>query len=285
MKHTKLILLTVIASICSTVQSNPRTMQSFAYYQQKTREFLTNLGVRNANAVKIEHLQGSNDLGHVIFINGSMKIRLNEQAFRNVSEEERLFTCAHEAAHYARNHPRSNRASLVIEQEADEYAARMLCANGYRWVVQEICNFAYQFVLYGQGHVQPGSGHPSYAAQYAYFSQILQATPTTTTTQNTPQQNRIQRAQNRTQTHPAQQGHTQSTYTTTSNSGGYSNAQPTHAADYKFRIKDFKEYLYPFGCGIAIYVVYHLYKNIVASQQHNETNKKTTSRQKFSPSW
>ncbi|HRN78162.1 MAG TPA: hypothetical protein PLU71_02905 [Candidatus Dependentiae bacterium] len=302
MKHTKLILLTVIASICSTVQSNPRTMQSFAYYQQKTREFLTHLGVNNANAVQVKRLQRSNNsvLGHTAFsgtfnhlgimVRGSMEICLNEQAFRHISEGMRLFTCAHEAAHYARNHPmtatlQGNRVQVIrLEQEADEYAARMLCANGYRWVVQEVCNNAYQFVRNGQGHIQPDHEHPSYSTTYGYLTQILNGNPATpimaqNNPSSQPRTNKTQKsARNRTQGHPIQKKPAQqTTYTPASGPSGYRNQQHTQATQpnihtnhassmtHDWHISDFKEYLSYFVVGIAIYTGYHIYKNITTS--------------------
>jgi hypothetical protein len=55
--------------------------------------------------------------------------------------------------------------------EADETAARMLCANGYRWVVEHHVASLLYSVEHGLEHNSPK--HPSRKEEYEYLSAIL----------------------------------------------------------------------------------------------------------------
>lgn len=153
------------------------------YYADYTRKFLGFLGHKNPSAVPVRKID-KNDSQHKTTHNSGLcvagytdgkAIYLNEDFFaKNYSEGINLFTCAHEAAHYVLKHPQqTGRSSLVIEKEADMYAARMLCKNGYKWVVQDEVRHLGQLVDSGQGHLTDGK-HPTIHEQYVYLSKVLE---------------------------------------------------------------------------------------------------------------
>jgi len=296
MKYLKYaaLTLTVLPHLNFAMHNN--RMQPFAYYQNKTHEFLTNLGAHNANTVRVERLQtrDNNTLGHTSFVgtirgnvmtHGTYRICLNENAFRNISESMRLFTCAHEAAHYTCNHPMRIMAQghqnnvVQFEQEADEYAARMLCANGYMWVVQDVCNNAQRLVTRGQGHVSPDQDHPTYGATYNYLSRILQQHRQQGATAQ-PRAQRGQRIAPQPQRTPQRQApaHRNAPRTTQRNQcpAPRRNAQqapvpqqpqsaPVHQPqtpnnDHAWNSGSF---LYPFATGMVIYLLWHMSHNNV----------------------
>lgn len=164
---------TIIKAVAST------NTQSFAYYQQKTYEFLRHLNARNIDTVSVE-IMPQHDPQHgsaAGYANGSV-IRLNMESFRLQSHAQNLFTCAHEAAHYACGHtyihphtPR--RSSFVVEQEADEAAARMLCTHGYAWVVEECVKQLHLHIQYGSDAHTSDGVHPTYAQQHTYLKIIV----------------------------------------------------------------------------------------------------------------
>jgi hypothetical protein len=152
--------------------------QSFAYYQQKTYEFLGNLNAQNRHAVTVEIMPTTDPHYRDCagYANGSV-IRLNMESFKRQSNAQNLFTCAHEAAHYACGHTyvhpyAAKRSSFVVEREADETAARMLCKHGYAWVVEECVSQLSLHMRYGDAHTSDGI-HPTYAQQHEYLKTIV----------------------------------------------------------------------------------------------------------------
>ncbi len=163
---------TIIKAVATT------DTHSFAYYQQKTYEFLGHLNAHNRDRVSIEIMPRHDNHYHssVGYAAGDA-IRLNMESFNRQTHAQNLFTCAHEAAHYACGHTwirpdQPQRSSLIVEQEADETAARMLCTHGYTWVVKDCVDQLYSHILYGNPHISDGI-HPTYAQRHQYLSTIV----------------------------------------------------------------------------------------------------------------
>ena len=147
--------------------------QRFTYYEKKTREFLGYLNCPNAQTAPISAMQKDDEryqsCAGYAGVNGIV-LNLDRATFD-------LFTCAHEAAHYALKHHKSGRPSLEVEQEADCTAARLLCLYGHRPVVEfQISQLYMNNTLMGYEHHD--GMHPSYEKQYAYLSAILCETDT-----------------------------------------------------------------------------------------------------------
>lgn len=136
------------------------------HYTYYTRQFLGNLGVRNPAAVPVRKINRNDPLyGAAGYADGTA-IHLNEDTFAGNSEACNLFTCAHEAAHHALGHAfQGHRNIVIIEQEADETAARMLCTHGYRWVVEEEVR---------SGRIEDND-HPTNQQRRRYLNAILAA--------------------------------------------------------------------------------------------------------------
>jgi len=136
------------------------------HYTYYTRQFLGNLGVRNPAAVPVRKINRNDPLYGAAGYADGHAIHLNEDTFAGNSEAGNLFTCAHEAAHFALGHPyQVYRDTLEIEQEADETAARMLCTHGYRWIVEEEVR---------SGRIEDND-HPTNRQRRQYLSVILAA--------------------------------------------------------------------------------------------------------------
>lgn len=136
------------------------------HYTYYTRQFLGNLGVRNPAAVPVRKINRNDPLYGAAGYADGHAIHLNEDTFAGNSEACNLFTCAHEAAHHALGHAfQGHRNIVVIEQEADETAARMLCTHGYRWIVEEEVRSA---------RVEDND-HPTNQQRRRYLSAILAA--------------------------------------------------------------------------------------------------------------
>lgn len=171
-KRILLVLTVLTAGIAQTAFG----VNASAYYTRYTHEFLGYLGQNNPTAVQISKIT-PNDR----FYKGAAGyacaagIYINEDllASKPFPEAVKLFTCAHEAAHFALGHPyQVRRPILEIEQEADETAARMLCNNGYRWIVQGHVNNLNNLVKAGLGD-SSDKVHPTYRQQHRYLSAIL----------------------------------------------------------------------------------------------------------------
>ncbi len=176
-------LLFLMFALITSAQTILGDINASKYYTDHTREFLSLLGHKNPSAVPVRKID-KNDPQHetthksglcVAGYTDGRAIYLNEDFFaKNYSEGINLFTCAHEAAHYVLKHPQQRgRNSLEIEKEADVHAARMLCKNGYKWVVRDEVNHLRQLVNAGQGHLTDGK-HPTLQEQYDYLSKILE---------------------------------------------------------------------------------------------------------------
>ncbi len=171
--NKSLLLLAVLAT--GIVQTTLGVNAS-AYYTRYTHEFLGYLGHNNPTRVPISKI-----MPHDAFYKGAAGyagatgIHINEDLLARLKLPEacRLFTCAHEATHFALGHPyQVKRKILEIEQEADVEAARMLCRNGHRWIVEGHVSHLRKLVQAGRGNHTDGH-HPTTQQQYKYLSQVL----------------------------------------------------------------------------------------------------------------
>jgi hypothetical protein len=161
------------------IVSIPHKMTHFKFYEAKTREFLEYLKYPNADQIEI-YPMAEDDPRHehaagYASSNGTIVLQLYEN--RGWSDAYCLFTCAHEAAHHACGHVGltgmfDKRDSFAIEKEADVTAARMLCAHGYRWVVEKEVEYLFRQVE--SGHELNDGIHPSYKEKHVYLAAVLQ---------------------------------------------------------------------------------------------------------------
>ena len=176
-------VLFLIFALITSAQTILGDINASKYYTDHTREFLSFLGHKNPSTVPVRKMD-KNDSQHEtthksgLYVAGytdGRTIYLNEDFFaKSHSEGINLFTCAHEAAHYVLGHSRqAGRSSLEIEKEADVHAARMLCKNGYKWVLRDEVRHLKQLVDSEQGHLTDGK-HPTMQEQYVYLSKILE---------------------------------------------------------------------------------------------------------------
>jgi|GEM_PF-3333188 len=167
----------------------------FKIYQEYTHKFLEKLGYKRAKEVHIFEMSSWDDNYQFAsaYTNG-FGITLNLNLFRSGdSIASNLFTCAHEAAHVALGHTtmvlhdgekfkKDTPPSMAKEREADIAAARMLCANGYWWVVEgHISTLTFGNKLEYRGN-NPSLCHPSWQEARKYLAQVLQETPRTSDT-------------------------------------------------------------------------------------------------------
>jgi len=157
-------------------------------YQEYTHKFMETLGYSRAKQVHVFEMSSWDDAyRHAAAYSDPTGIILNLNQFKHDSIATNLFECAHEAAHIAlghtyivhhldetNRHKKMSPPSTAEEQEADIAAARMLCNNGYRWVVE-----GYRMGLIGGCDVY--SGHASHvhaprATQREYLAQVLRET-------------------------------------------------------------------------------------------------------------
>ncbi len=172
-----LFIMSVVTIVIPTVLG---AVNASEYYTRYTREFLGYLGQNNPSAVPVSKVTPNDKFykgaaGYAcasgIYINEDLLAR---QPF---PEAVKLFVCAHESAHFALGHPyQVKRKVLEIEQEADVEAARMLCKNGYRWVVQGHVNNLRNLVNAGRGNYTDGQ-HPTTQQQYVYLNAVLANSP------------------------------------------------------------------------------------------------------------
>lgn len=174
MQNLRYKLLFIACALFTGVQTllGVNASEHYTYY---TRQFLGNLGVRNPATVPVRRISVNDPLyNNAAGYSDGTAIHLNEDTFANHSEGNNLFTCAHEAAHHALRHAfQVHRDTLVIEQEADVTAARMLCTHGYRWVVEEKVDLLRRLVRAGQGGHTDGL-HPTTQEEYEYLRRVLE---------------------------------------------------------------------------------------------------------------
>lgn len=97
-------------------------------FRDRTIEFLGYAGITNSEDVSIKQ----RNLENTIACAGDTYIHYDETKMRRAPLEYQTFVIAHEVAHYVLQHAsQRNRRSQEIEQEADEYAMRLLLHNGY----------------------------------------------------------------------------------------------------------------------------------------------------------
>ncbi len=163
----------------------------FKIYQEYTHKFLENLGYNRAKEVHVFEMSSwDENYQFAAGYSNVFGITLNLNQFRfGDSIASNLFVCAHEAAHIALGHTtiilhdttnqykKDTPPSTKKEREADIAAARMLCANGYWWVVEgHISTLTLAKKLeYSGGH--PSLCHPDWQEARNYFEQILRETP------------------------------------------------------------------------------------------------------------
>lgn len=184
LKNSVLYAIITAIALCSApatvlgvgrrVMQQEQTPKSFAYYQERVREFLHYLGCQNPSAVSIVQMSPLYE-GYKTaagYCSGKT-IALNMDAFDKQSEAYNLLTCAHECAHYVSNHSYQPwRNELEIEEEADIKAARMLCTHGYEWALKECIKELKYAIKAGIGRPRSDT-HPTHIQQVAYFSAIL----------------------------------------------------------------------------------------------------------------
>lgn len=168
--------LLLAAVLVTGVVQTAMGVNASAYYTRYTHEFLGYLGQNNPSAVPISKIMPSDAFykGAAGYA-GATGIHINEDllARLKLSEGVKLFTCAHEATHFALGHPYQIRRNVLeIEQEADVEAGRMLCRNGYRWVLEEHVDHLRRLVQAGRGNHTDGH-HPTTQQQYVYLNQVL----------------------------------------------------------------------------------------------------------------
>lgn len=175
MQNLRYKVLFTLCTLFTGVQT-ALAVNASEHYTFYTREFLRNLGVRNPATVPVRKISRNDPLYSAAGYSDGTAIHLNEDTFVNHSESTNLFTCAHEAAHHALRHAfQGHRNSLVIEQEADETAARMLCTHGYRWVIEERVDHLRRLVNNGQGGHTDGL-HPTIQQEHVYIRRVLETT-------------------------------------------------------------------------------------------------------------
>jgi len=169
-------MLFVITVLAAGIVQTAFGVNASEYYTRYTHEFLGYLGQNNPLVVPVSKIT-PNDR----FYKGAAGyacadgIYINEDllASKPFPEAVKLFTCAHEATHFALGHPyQVKRKVLEIEQEADVEAARMLCRNGYRWIVQGHVDNLRNLVNAGRGNHTDGQ-HPTTQQQHTYLSAVL----------------------------------------------------------------------------------------------------------------
>jgi hypothetical protein len=180
LRYTLLFFISTLSSVVHTMVG----INASEYYTHHTHKFLGFLGHPNPSQVPIRKMD-KNDPQHKTtrksglsvagYTDGSV-IYLNEDFFaKNNSESINLFTCAHEAAHYMLGHSHQTRKNNIkMEKEADVHAARMLCKNGYKWVVKGEVHHLARLVQTGQGDLSDGD-HPTIEEQHKYLSKVLKA--------------------------------------------------------------------------------------------------------------
>ena len=177
-KHVLPLILFFLILTTSTffAATSDETSSYFNFYIKKTREFLYHLHCptyKNVPIKKVSNNKKSIKEGWIRYgYTDGKAIYLNQEIFAQEVEGLNLFTCAHEAAHYALRHPFDSRSVIEIEKEADIVAAQMLCSQGYSWVVNEQLNYLKAFIDAGQGNQHDGE-HPSSVERYEYLAPIL----------------------------------------------------------------------------------------------------------------
>ncbi len=161
--------------------SNVNSMHAaydFSYYEQKTRTFLNYYGCSTHATVSIQPIQQTEKRpGWIIsaFTN-STGIYLNMEEFEHNHYGINLFTCAHEAAHWA-FHSEHLKITYDLEQDADIKAAEMLCTYGYAWVVQEKINELEAIIEEDQERADKFNEEkprPTIRTRHHYLSHILE---------------------------------------------------------------------------------------------------------------
>jgi hypothetical protein len=175
MKNLRSQILFIAGVLLTSTQGLFGAVNASDYYTRYTRQFLQYLGHRNPSGVPIKKMSSSDRYyGTAAGYATGTEIYLNEDMFgQGRSKGVNLFTCAHEAAHHVLRHPyQVNRNGLEIEKEADVHAARMLCDNNHRWVVEEEVSLLGRLVRAGQGSWSDGK-HPTIKQQQTYLQFVL----------------------------------------------------------------------------------------------------------------
>lgn len=172
----KTLILTIL--VASGMAQTAFGVNASEYFTRHTREFLGYLGHHNPASVPVNKIMANdpNYRGAAGYA-GAFDININEDllARLRVSDACKLFTCAHEAAHFALGHAYQVRRNVLeIEQEADVEAGRMLCQHGYRWVLQGEVDHLRNLVNAGRGNVTDGQ-HPTTQQRYTYLNNVLRA--------------------------------------------------------------------------------------------------------------
>lgn len=160
--------------LISSVQIALGDINASKYYADHTREFLGYLGHKNPSAVPIRKISRDNARYKLSGYTNGIAIYLNEDIFARKAEGLNLYVCAHEAAHFVLRHSyqAGNRNCLEIEEEADVTAARMLCRNGYRWVVEQQVSMLKKLINAGHGDWSDNK-HPTNQQEYVYLNKVL----------------------------------------------------------------------------------------------------------------
>lgn len=176
----------------STALAPQDPAHSFKLYEGLVREFLGHLGHSNPESIAIslmpEHDERK-DKTAGYFLENTIVLNLKTMHDNQYECASILFTCAHEAAHCVLHHSAKSIMDFLgksteflqyrigLEKEADEAAARMLCAHGYRWVVEETVAKLGQFIASYPDKAHHRNGwRPTYLDKYLYLSTILHET-------------------------------------------------------------------------------------------------------------
>ncbi len=176
--------------------SQEQKEQRFQYYEAKTREFLKYLGCADADTIAIFPMEKEDSCytwADGICTPHGMLLKMDKIS----SPAEMLFLCAHEASHHACRHVQLNSTEKIAnkllfgklrkirdflhnytldqEREADRTAAKMLCENGYGWVVEEVSHVRHNSALLGFQNIKD---HPSFQEQSQFLSDIVKKTHT-----------------------------------------------------------------------------------------------------------
>jgi hypothetical protein len=123
----------------TAVNSHENQEDLFSFYSNRTQEFLGYLGCKNAEQIPVYRMTDK-DSKYILTLTVASYTDGHKIVIRtddNHNRFHRLFAFAHETACYTLNHHRDTQPAKELEMEANITAARMLCTNGYRWVVKE----------------------------------------------------------------------------------------------------------------------------------------------------
>ena len=142
-------------------------------YADETRDFLEYLGHKNKNIVRVEEMDKNykNYNAAAGYCDGELIAIKDDYAATNLGNG--LFTCAHEAAHYALRHRYHARDSKKYEKEADLMAAYTLCGLGLESAVIDRIDYIDSFSDIAKD--KDDGKHPTPREEHKYLTDFLNA--------------------------------------------------------------------------------------------------------------